>query len=450
MSNYNVNYTDIQTTPIAMQEGTENNSTLDIAIFGNTFLEYGQELNENILHLLENFSCPMNVGNLIGNATPDTHSANGSFNTLLSKPTPGQIWYNSTLKKLYYWDGAHWRPISTKNDVAANWGIIMDGQQLPKPVSATTGYVFPYSECIWSVAPANFGATFDYMACSTDSLATVNMKYRVAGSTTLTAGVANYLIIGIRGNTNHGIGFAMTPPVVSTTPTQTPVFASPTPSPTVTPTPSTSLSQTPIPTGTAQPTPSVTPSRSHTPTPSRTSTPVSPTPTPSASRTHTPVASVTASATPAAVTPTPTPTPSNSPIHPLTLSSYGPSSLSLSGSCSFPGSGHTCTATTTGGASVTPAGGVPPYTYQWQYYSGSTAFAIVSPTSSATFFHANGTTPSPSGGHCDSCTDPSLGCPTPDGSNITCAQVRCKITDNVGTIIFSPVFNLTFFFNNSA
>jgi hypothetical protein len=447
MSNYNVNYTDIETTPIAMQEGTENNSTLDISIFGNTFLEYGQELNENILHLLENFSCPMNFGNLVGNATPDTHSGNGSYNKLLTKPTKGQIWYNSSLKKLYYWDGTAWRPISTKNDVAANWGIIAHGAQLPKPVSATTGYVFPYSECIWSVSPASFGGTFDYMACSTDAVATVNMRYRLAGSGTLTNGVANYLIIGIRGNTNHGVGFATTPPAASATPTATPVPISATPTPTASATPSISLSQTPIPSGTAQPTPTRTP----TPTPSHTPTHAgaTPTPTPSNSR-----PAVSASGTPpapsASGTPPPTPTPSNSPVHPLTLSSYGPTSLSLGGSCQFAGAGHVCTATTTGAASVTPTGGIPPYTFQWQYFSGSSAFAIVNPTSDTTNFHANGTTPSPAGGHCDSCTNGEAGCPTPDGSNITCSVVRCKVTDSVGTIIFSPQFNLTFSFTNSS
>ena len=593
MSNYNVNYTDIQTTPIAMQEGTENNTTLDIAIFGNTFLEYGQELNENILHLLENFACPMNAGNLLGNATPDTTSLSGSYNALLSRPTKGQIWYNTSLKKLYYWDGIAWRPISNKNDVAANWGVIIDGAQLPKPVSATSGYVFPYSECIWSVSPANFSSTFDYMACSTDSVATVNMKYRVAGSNSMTSGVANYLIIGIRGNTNHGTGFAMTPPVPSQTNTPTPtssqtpsssvIPASATPTPTRTPTPSTSLSQTPIPSGTAQPTPTPTPTHSppanpcadaggidgcsssnltfsgsndtgpsaisfsghinfsgffqsfftynitatsvgvfnhlgqsvgtitsitnvaqngadvtgtinqgsaadnngyirinwsctatenadhsvvchsgalcnynlpawinsgggSTPTPTPTSVPPSPTPT----------------STPAPVTPSPTPTPSNSPIQPLTLSSYSPSSLSLFGSCGQVGAGHGCIATTghylsgltdpnATYSTINPTGGVPPYTYEWQYYAGSNSFSIVNPTSNSTAYTAGGTTPTASGGTCTGCSAPSQAsyCP-PSGDNITCAQVRCKVTDSIGTIIYSPVFAITFAFENTA
>jgi hypothetical protein len=458
MENYNVNYTDTDKTPITIQEGTENNTTLDVAVFGNTFLEYGQELNENILHLLENFSCPMNIGNTINNAAPDTHSANGSYNVLLSRPTEGQIWYNSTVKKLYYWDGAHWRPITTQNDVAANWGLIGDGFQLPKPVSATTGYVFPYSECIWSVSPANFGGTFDYMACATDSVATVNMKYRIAGGSML-SGVANYLIIGIRGNTNHGTGFAMTPPVPSATPTSTPIppsaTASGTPAASVTPT----ASNTPFPSGTIPPTPSQTPS--HTPT--RTRTPTG-TPGPSASPSNTPVLPTpTASNTPAAPTPTSTPippTPTASPVFPLTLSHYGPTSTQLFGCASWPGSGHTLTATTgvaCGGGSypdfqtsVTAAGGIPPYTYQWQYVSGSTAFAIDTPTSSSTIYRANGTTPTPSGGHCDGCTDDAgVGCPAPEGTNVTCAVVRCKVTDSVGTIIYSPLFSLTFYYENT-
>lgn len=443
MTNYNVNYTDITVTPIPMQEGTENNTSLDIAIFGNTFLEYGQELNENILHLLENYSCPMNSGNLIGNATPDTHTVNGSYNNLLTHPTQGQLWYNSTLKKLYYWDGTAWRPITTKNDVAANWGIILDGQQLPRPVSATTGYVFPYSECIWSVSPANFSSTFDYMACSTNPLAIVNMKYRTIGSTSLVQGVANYLIIGIKGNTNTGTGFAMTPPVISATPTATPAGITPTPSnsPTVslTPTPPVTHTQTPIPTGTGQPTPTATPTISHTRTPAA----------PSASHTRTPAA--TPSHTPAAITPSHTPaapTPTASPIHPLTVSSFSPTSARLDGSCGFAGSaGHICTAST-GFASVITTGGVPPYTYNWHYVSGSTNFTIANPVSVNCSFRASGATPPVSGGHCDSCVTGESGCPTPDGENVTCTTVQCKITDSVGNTTNGPIFNVVFTFIN--
>lgn len=441
MTNYNVHYTDDQKTPITMVEGTEDNTTLDLSIFGNTFLEYGQELNENILHLLENFACPMGSagGNIIANATPNT--TNGSYNSLLTRPTEGQIWYNTTLRKLYYWDGAHWRPISSKNDIAANWGLITDGFQIPRPVSATTGHLFNYVECIWSVSPANFGGTFDYMACSTDNVGTVNMKYRNAGSTTMTSGVANYLIIGIRANLNHGTGFAMTPPA----PSASSVGPTPTASntPTHTPTPSTTrtLTASPLPSGTLPPTPSNTASQTPSHTPTRT-----PTRTPSQTPSHTPTR-------PASPTPSNTPippTPSSSPIQPLVITTYGPTSLLLTGQCGFAGPSHTCLATTTANASVNPSGGVPPYTYQWQNNGGSSSIVIDNPTSFTTVFRSSWQTPAVSGGTCDSCTAGVDGCPSPhSGSNIRCSQVRCKITDSIGNTIFSPTFNLKFFFNNT-
>jgi hypothetical protein len=104
------------------------------------------------------------------------------------------------------------------------------------------------------VGPYHYDDEIDFMVCSTDDDdARVTMQYRVTGDSTLINGIANYMIIGIRGNVNRGIN-NINPPVI--TPTQTPA-------PTATPTP------------TFGATPTVTPTNSVTPSPS----PLAPTPT---------------------------------------------------------------------------------------------------------------------------------------------------------------------------
>lgn len=283
MTTYTVNHTDINVQPITIQEQTVDNST-DIELFGRIEIEYGQDLDENILHLLENFACPEAAGSTIINSHPD-YTVNGNT---LTKPSNGQIWYNSTRKVLYYWNNTVWAPLGGRGHYNANWGVIADGQQLPKPINPYTGEVYDYPLCIWAVSPTNIPTAFTYMLCTTDSSANVTMKYRASGSNTLTSGTANFLIISIYGNVNAGnVNVTPLTPAVSGTPTPTP---SPTHSATITPTPSISISKTPVPSATPTPiasaTPSPTPAASLSKTPAPSSTPapsVTPTPTPFAS-----------------------------------------------------------------------------------------------------------------------------------------------------------------------
>jgi hypothetical protein len=232
---YNIKYTDTQKTTIPVEDGKSISNVLDIELFGNVDLEYGEKLNENLLHILQNFACPemeVNPGN------PDLVYA---LDDLLLYPTEGQLWFNSTQNHLYFWDGTEWKPLAKQEDIAANWGRIEHGQQLPKPVSATTGYVFDYDECIWSVSPANFTSIIDYMVCATDEEARVTMQFLPYNEETLVKSVANYLIIGIRGNTNGGS--LMSPPAPSPTPTPTPSPSTVLPTPTAT----AAVSPTPVP-----------------------------------------------------------------------------------------------------------------------------------------------------------------------------------------------------------
>lgn len=290
MTEYDVNYTEKNKSPIIIQDGSKDKST-DVELFGREFLEYGQQLNEDLLHLLENFAAPEADGSTLFDASPDTTV---TYDDILTQPTRGQLWYNTSRQKFYYWNETKWFPITNRGDYAANWGIISDGMSLPKPVSATTGYVFDYEECIWSVSPAAIPGKYDYLTCATDDSALVTMKYRFVGSPDLQSGLVNYLIIGIRGNVNHGTN--VSPPL--------PITPTPTPTPTTTLTPTVTL--TPSHTPTPPPTSGVTLSATPTPTTTRT-----PTPTPTTTPTNTPPN--TPPATSAGPAPTPTSTPPNTP-----------------------------------------------------------------------------------------------------------------------------------------
>jgi len=75
-----------ETTTITVEDGTVN-SQLDIKLVGKNYAGYGELQNENFVHLLENFS---------GLGQPP-------------RPISGQIWYDSGLKKLKFYNGSQWK-----------------------------------------------------------------------------------------------------------------------------------------------------------------------------------------------------------------------------------------------------------------------------------------------------------------------------------------------------
>lgn len=56
MPKYFIYHTDINKSPIEVDEGSVDDSSLDIALFGRIRLEYGERLNQNLLNMVENFS----------------------------------------------------------------------------------------------------------------------------------------------------------------------------------------------------------------------------------------------------------------------------------------------------------------------------------------------------------------------------------------------------------
>lgn len=301
---YSINKTDILKPFISVEE-TDINTNRDIVLFGRKRLEYGEQMNENLLHLLENYACPEDVADP-GN--PDLLQASEivSGKKLLERPVDGQLWYNSTQERLFYSESSTWYPLPQAGDIVANWGVIAHGQQIPLPAT-TDGHVFTYSECSWMVSPFTYPDAIDFMECSTDDNANVTMQFSTLASASLTDGLATYLIVGIKGNVNLGDN---TKPILSSPP-----LPSPTPTPTVTPSSTAGATVTPTPTVTSTPgaSPTSTPAPSATPT----STPsggVTPTPTPTNSPTNSPTPSVTPSNTPA-----PSVTPSTSAVTPISI-----------------------------------------------------------------------------------------------------------------------------------
>ncbi len=83
---YNVNKTDGST--IIVLDGTKDTTSTSIVLFGRLVQNYGDQTNENFVHLLENFS----------------------FTTSPANPIKGQLWYdaNTTVENIKVYDGTDW------------------------------------------------------------------------------------------------------------------------------------------------------------------------------------------------------------------------------------------------------------------------------------------------------------------------------------------------------
>lgn len=188
---------------IVIDKGDINQDTA-ITILGKRRREYGEKFNENILHLLENFSCPAsNPNDQIFEQVPDTSATNNP--TAFESPLEGQLWNNKSINRIYYWGQINsqyrWVPLGQINDIAGNSGQLQDGEALPKPVSQISGEDFNYDECSWNVSPAFYPDDIDYMVCRTTEDGNdikLEMKYRLPGSSEMISGIANYQIIGVK------------------------------------------------------------------------------------------------------------------------------------------------------------------------------------------------------------------------------------------------------------
>ena len=206
---YNVKYTDNTKKPIKVPRRVFVKDIADITLIGKRTLEYGQEFNETLLHLMESFSCP--------SAPNDTHNPDpdSKIYGLLVNPLEGQLWYNSTTECLHVWDGTHWDEFITYNAVHGNSGFINDGEYIPIPTNQF-GYYHKIEDCAISVSPYFMNAEVESFECSVDSAGKVTAKYTPIGGVQQT-GLATYAILC------NGLCYPEPPPVflLSVTPEET-------------------------------------------------------------------------------------------------------------------------------------------------------------------------------------------------------------------------------------
>ena len=182
-------------TYIDIDTGGSNTTATDLTLVGRT-REYGEVYDENILHLLENFASPEVADTLsqsIFHAVPE----------VLINPIDGQTWFNNSRKLNYTYFRGRWLPQAYVGHAAANWGTVVNGTALPRPVGSD-GYVFPYSECAWVIAPAYIPAEHRGMTCTVNATTGVVTANYWNNSGVVTPFEVFYHIIGVRSNNYLG------------------------------------------------------------------------------------------------------------------------------------------------------------------------------------------------------------------------------------------------------
>lgn len=191
---YYIYHTDSDTGFIAIPKSALDQTSLDISLVGKTRLEYGQVLNENLLHLLERFA---------SSSTSATPEETNTYLLLLQNPVVGQLWYNNANKTMNVCTSVqpiNWEPILSSDYVAGNSGLLSDGEYIPLPISPD-GYEFQESECVWNVSPLSTDLENDVVGINVSA----DNRLVVCKFTTSSGeyrGLVNYIIIGIKGTTS--------------------------------------------------------------------------------------------------------------------------------------------------------------------------------------------------------------------------------------------------------
>ena len=78
---------------VSIPAGQYNSTVSSLILFGKNFANYGAALNENLVHLMENFA----------KSSPPP------------SPTQGQLWYNTSDKQTYVYDGTVWKLLNAES-----------------------------------------------------------------------------------------------------------------------------------------------------------------------------------------------------------------------------------------------------------------------------------------------------------------------------------------------
>ena len=156
---YTVNKTNSSASPNAytVQDGVVNTQT-DLSLIGKGYAGYGENIAENFLHLLENFS---NTG------AP-------------TKPIIGQLWYDSSTSRLKVYNGSVWGPLG-----GASYQSTAPASQVAGDIwiDSDTGQMYFYNGTINMLVgpPAGTGTvngfTYDTILDSTDASQNITKLY---------------------------------------------------------------------------------------------------------------------------------------------------------------------------------------------------------------------------------------------------------------------------------
>ncbi len=137
---YTVDYTDGTKTPILVNDGTVDTTT-DLKLIGKNYSRYGEVVAEDFLHLLENFA---------GGTAP-------------SRPSEGQLWYDSTNNCMKYFDdtqgnSGNWKSISSMTVQSAEPNGVgeTDGHMW---LDTDNGQLYMYYNSAWQIISSPAGST---------------------------------------------------------------------------------------------------------------------------------------------------------------------------------------------------------------------------------------------------------------------------------------------------
>lgn len=149
-----------------IQDNVKDTSTTSLTLLGRGAVDYGEQMAENLVHMLESFAGPSAPANAIQGQTwfqtydpgpPETAvnklrifngtdwiNVGGAASTVNppENPEPGDLWYNLEDSTIYYWDGYSWQKVGgpyTGVAPGVDPATLPDDQILPPPENPQEG-----------------------------------------------------------------------------------------------------------------------------------------------------------------------------------------------------------------------------------------------------------------------------------------------------------------------